>query len=107
MAVSMLLRPATAVARTLRPQYTVWRRTATSPAAAVRRGSKSWACGAPSAGWRGVATAAGELDQWGMGKEAFKGLYPQIIADINEDVRAQGMPPSARQWVERMVNYTL
>lgn len=108
MAVSMLLlRPATAVARTLRPQYTAWRRAATSPAAAVRRGSKSWACRAPSAGWRGVATVAGEVDQWGMGKEAFKGLYPQIIADINEDVRAQGMPPSARQWVERMVNYTL
>ena len=103
MVLSMLLRPAAAA----RPTAVVWRRAASWPTSAALLGRRSPVQLAGGSWRRGVASKAGEEDQWALGKAAFKGLYPQIIADINDDVAATGMPPSACAWVERMVNYTL
>eukprot|EP01043_Picozoa_sp_COSAG02_P064439 COSAG02_NODE_9423_length_2221_cov_1.205938_2_plen_194_part_01 len=103
MVLSMLLRPAAAA----RPTAVVWRRAASWPTSAALLGRRSRVQLAGGSWRRRVASKAGEEDQWALGKAAFKGLYPQIIADINDDVAATGMPPSACAWVERMVNYTL
>ena len=56
---------------------------------------------------RGLAAAAEPVDAWAAGKEDFVALFPQIMEDMNADVRAAGMPPSAQAWIERMVTYTL
>ena len=56
---------------------------------------------------RGMAAAAEPVDAWAAGKEDFVALFPQIMEDMNADVRAAGMPPSAQAWIERMVTYTL
>ena len=54
-----------------------------------------------------MAAAAEPVDAWAAGKEDFVALFPQIMEDMNADVRAAGMPPSAQAWIERMVTYTL
>ena len=107
MGVLSALRPA--IGRPLRRRCCAAASLPSAAAAAVLPRAESWWARQqpPQLQRRGMAAAAADVDQWAVGKEDFVGLYPQIIADINADVAAQGMPPSACAWIDRMVNYTL